>query len=402
VRILYHHRIGSKDGQAVHLEELVDALRQNGVEVSVVGPESFSRASFGHDPKLISALKALFPQPLYELLEIVYNVPVYFRLRRAWKSFRPQIIYERYNLYLLAGIWLKKRHGVPLLLEVNAPLATERAAHGGLGLRKLARTLENWVWRNADFVLPVTHVLAEHVRAAGVAPEKIVVISNAINPSRFSISSSSSNSLREKLNLTGKTILGFTGFVRDWHGLDRVIDWLARPQLRGTHLVVVGEGPAVPDLKAQAARLKISDRVLFVGLVARDAVGQFISMFDIALQPKCVEYCSPLKLFEYMALGKAIVAPDQSNIREVLDSEQSALLFDPDMPETLVTAIGRLTDDGALRERLGKAAYQMIARKGYTWTHNAQLVEELAQKALLSSERESNADRSPRAPATGF
>jgi glycosyltransferase involved in cell wall biosynthesis len=395
VRILYHHRIGSKDGQAVHLEELVDALRQRGAEVLVAGPESFARASFGHDPKLISTLKVLVPQPLYEILELVYNVPAYLRLRRAWKNFRPHIIYERYNLYLLAGIWLRRRHGVPLLLEVNAPLAAERAIHGGLGLRKLAWALERWVWRNADFVLPVTHVLAEHVRAAGVAPEKIVVVSNAINPSRFSISSSGSDLLKQKLGLTGKTILGFTGFVRDWHGLDRVVDWLARPELRSLHLVIVGEGPAVSELKAQAARLNISDRVLFAGLVDRDAVGQFVSMFDVALQPKCVDYCSPLKLFEYMALGKAIVAPDQANIREVLEAGTSALLFDPNLPETLITVVSRLAEDSALRQSLGSAAHKAIARKGYTWTHNAQTIEGLAQRALLLSGRKPASGLSP-------
>jgi hypothetical protein len=105
LKILYHHRIRSKDGQAVHLEELIGALRGLGHEVLLVGPNAFARASFGHDPKLIVGLKKFAPNILYELLELGYNVPAYVRLHRACRKFRPDFIYERYNLYTLDGTW---------------------------------------------------------------------------------------------------------------------------------------------------------------------------------------------------------------------------------------------------------------------------------------------------------
>jgi glycosyltransferase involved in cell wall biosynthesis len=385
VRILYHHRIRSRDGQAVHLEELIAALREQGNEVLLVGPESFSRASFGDEAKLLSQVKAWVPKAIYELLELGYNIPAYFKLRRAWRQFQPQCIYERHNLYVLAGIWLKKRKGIPLLLEVNAPLARERATHGGLGLKRLAGALERWVWRNADFVLPVTHILAEEIRAAGVAPEKIVVICNAIDRKTFDSEKIDRDQAKHTLGLTGKTVLGFTGFVRDWHGLDSIISALAGPGLSDTHLVVAGDGPALPSLKAQAEQLKVADRVLFAGLVDRDRIGPFISSFDIALQPKCVEYSSPLKLFEYMALGKAIVAPDQPNIREILSSEENCLLYDPSQPNALIAAIVRLVLDPALRQRLGTSASETIDRRGLTWRENADRVTMLARRASESS-----------------
>src|SRR5258708_901759 len=229
-----------------------------------------------------------------------------------------------------------------MLLEINAPLARGRAAFGGLGLPLLARRLEQYVWRSADFALPVTHVLAQEIRAAGVQPERLVVIPNGIDPKRFALAQDS-EAAKAALGLSGKLVLGFTGFMRDWHGLSDVLDWMAGPDVpQHVHLLLIGDGPALSGLKAQAARLNLADRVTFAGLVDRDMVARMVAVFDIALQPKSVEYASPLKLFEYMALGKAIVAPDQANIREVLEPGVSGLLFDPARASSMTAAIARL------------------------------------------------------------
>jgi len=379
VKILYHHRIRSKDGQAVHVEELIAALRGLGHQVVIVGPESFARASFGHDPKLLGLVKKLLPKAIYEVLELGYNVPAYRRLYRAWRKEKPDILYERCNLYLLAGAWLKKRTGIKMLLEINAPLAKERAAFGGLGLKLLARRLEQYVWRSADFALPVTNVLAQEIRVAGVQPEKIVVIPNGIDPERFA-EAQNSETAKSALGLSGRLILGFTGFMRDWHGLSEVLDWMAgAPVPKHIHLLLVGDGPALDGLKALEARLNLADRVTFAGLVDRDMVAKMVAVFDIALQPKSVEYASPLKLFEYMALGKAIVAPDQPNIREVLHADVSGLLFDPAEPASMTAAIARLAQDDGLRARLGAGARNAIEERGYTWKENARRVSALAR-----------------------
>ena len=93
--------------------------------------------------------------------------------------------------------------------------------------------------------------------------------------------------------------------------------------------------------------------------------------FDIALQPSAVPYASPLKIFEYMACGRAIVAPDQPNIREILSSGKTALLFDPEDRGALWRAISCLADDHRLREQLGSSARQALDVAGYTWRCNA-------------------------------
>jgi glycosyltransferase involved in cell wall biosynthesis len=380
VKIIFHHRIRSKDGQAVHMEEMIAAFRALGHQVLLVGPTDFANSKFGHNPAGLARIKSLIPRAVYELLELGYNFPAYFRLRRAWRTFQPDLIYERHNLYFLAGTLLKKAKGVPLVLEVNAPLARERAEHGGLGLPSLAARLERKVWKNASITLPVTHVLARELQSSGVDCAKTEVVCNAIDPLKFFRDDARSATAKSALNLAGKVVLGFTGFVREWHGLDTIVGALTQPQFANAHLVIVGDGPSIPSLKAQARHIGVEDMVTFAGLVGREDIGRFVAAYDIALQPKCVEYASPLKLFEYMALGKAIAAPDQPNIREILNDGESALLFDPERHEDMLNRLIRLISDAPLRAKLGAAAANLIAIRGYTWRENAARVAALGER----------------------
>jgi glycosyltransferase involved in cell wall biosynthesis len=167
-------------------------------------------------------------------------------------------------------------------------------------------------------------------------------------------------------------VLGFTGFVRDWHGLDKVITMIADdPPESSRHLLVVGDGPARAALEAQARALNIQHRVSFTGVIGRDEVARYVAAFDIALQPAVVEYASPLKLFEYLALGKAIIGPAQPNLMEILTDGQNAVLFDPKAADGMAGAIGKLSADVALRERMGENARKTISDKRLTWRENA-------------------------------
>jgi glycosyltransferase involved in cell wall biosynthesis len=382
MRVLYHHRTASKDGQAVHIEELIQALRALGHEVRVVGPradDGQGGQAMGEDVGWVHKLRAALPKAVYELLELGYSALSYWRLAAAAREFKPDLIYERYNLFLLSGLLLKWRTGLPLFLEVNAPLVDERQQHsGGLGLPRLARWAEDRVWRGADVVLPVTQVLASQIQARGVPASRTVVIPNGINEAHFAQAPAPA-AARAALGWPDALVLGFTGFVRDWHGVDRVLHWLAGPEApANARLLVVGDGPARSDLEALARQLGIEARVRFTGVVPRDQVPVYVAAFDIALQPAVVAYASPLKLFEYLALGKAIVAPRRPNIEEVLSDGVNALLFDGDSPGALEAALTRLCRDEALRMRVAAGAASSIRRLGLTWRNNAQRVADLA------------------------
>ena len=380
MKILYHHRTRSKDGQYVHIEEMIRALRQLGHEVIVVAPPSAETESFGSDAGMVAWLKRSLPQFVYEIMELAYSLVAYRRLAKAVREHRPDCLYERYNLFLPAGIWLKRKYKLPMLLEVNAPIFEERARYDGLALKGLARWSQAYTWKAADYVLPVTGVLGDIVASYGVPRERIVVIPNGINTSQFS-GAPEMQAAKAALGLEGKIVLGFTGFVRDWHGLDKVISMIANdPPESRRHLLVVGDGPARAALEAQADALGIRERVSFTGVIARDEVARYVAAFDIALQPAVVEYASPLKLFEYLALGKAIIGPAQPNLMEILTDGQNAVLFDPKAADGMAGAISKLTTDAALRQHVGENARKTISDKQLTWSENAVRAVELFKR----------------------
>jgi len=380
MKILYHHRTRSKDGQYVHIEEMIRALRQLGHEVIVVAPPSAETEDFGSDAGMVAWLKRSIPKWMYELMELAYSLVAYRRLVRAVREHQPDCLYERYNLFLPAGIWLKRKFGLPMLLEVNAPIFEERTRYDGLALKGLARWSQSYTWKAADYVLPVTQVLGDIVASYGVPRERIVVIPNGINASQFS-EAPENRAAKAALGLEGNIVLGFTGFVRDWHGLDKVIAMIADdPPESSRHLLVVGDGPARAALEAQARALNIQHRVSFTGVIGRDEVARYVAAFDIALQPAVVEYASPLKLFEYLALGKAIIGPAQPNLMEILTDGQNAVLFDPKAADGMAAAIGKLSADVALRERMGENARKTISDKRLTWRENALRAVELFKR----------------------
>ncbi len=386
MRILYHHRTASKDGQAVHIEEMIEALRSEGHEVRVVAPGG-SVATIGATSNLsrggqmgggvdwVRRLKAILPKAIYELMELAYSLVAYRKLLVAAREFRPDVIYERYNLFLLAGILVKRRLGLPLLLEVNSPLVLERSRHGGgLAMVRLALWAEGTAWRGADKVLPVTRVLAGYVQAYGVPVDRIEVIPNGINRAHFAHAPGPQEA-KARLGMQGRLVLGFTGFVRDWHGVDRIVEWMSTAQApKNIHLLVVGDGPVREALEQQALCLGLADRVTFTGVIHRDQVPAHVAAFDVALQPAVTEYASPLKLMEYLVLGKAVVAPRTPNLLEILTDELNALMFDEVISGSFEHALTRICTSSELRAKLSQGAFDTIERLNLTWLGNAKRV----------------------------
>ena len=379
MRILFHHRIGSRDGQSVHMEEMIAALRRQGHEVILVGPAAFAATRFGASNAVIDRIKRWMPAALFELLEVAYNVKAFASLFRAVRAFRPDVIYERFSLFLFAGIWVRRLTGVPILLEVNAPLYEERAENDGLRLHWLGRWAQQLIWSGVDHVLPVTGVLGKVIQGYGVSPARITVIPNGVNPERFGAAPDSS-AANAALGVPGRLVLGFTGFIRGWNAVHRMIEFVSRhrsgPDL---HILVVGDGPARESLQAHAREQGVADRLTITGIVERDDVARYVAAFDIAVLPGVTPYSSPLKLFEYLRMGRAIVAPDMENIREILTDEQDALLFDPDREGALEQTLLHLCNDKMLRNRIGDAAQRIIPTKLLIWDCNAQKVAVIAE-----------------------
>lgn len=383
LRILYHHRTAASDGMRVHIDEVIKALRDRGNLVEVVGPAADGAGGKSKLEGLADFLRRLLPASVFELLELAYNISAYRQMTRAVRAFQPDILYERYNLYLLAGLRLRQRYGLPMILEVNSPLAEERAAFGNLRLRALAERCETALWRGADAVLPVTQVLADMVARKRETDAGIQVVPNGALL-ETAATATDIEKLRAQFGLKpGNVVMGFVGFVRAWHGVGWALDALAwLPD--NTHLLIVGDGPGLPALEARAAQLGIKDRVHFAGRVPHRQIPAHIELFDIALQTAAIAYASPLKLFEYMAHGRAIIAPDQPNIREILDDNVNAVLFEADSELSFRAALIRLCTDATLRQQVGQQARRTVEERPLTWANNAARIQSLGN-ALLAA-----------------
>jgi glycosyltransferase involved in cell wall biosynthesis len=255
---------------------------------------------------------------------------------------------------------------------------------GTLVLRRFARWCERTVWRGADVVLAVSDVLGQHIQEVCGSDVKIHIVPNGVDLDRFT-TAAASTAIKKRLGLERAIVLGFSGFARSWHGLEWAVDALTELP-SNVRLVIVGDGPAMPALLDQARACGVEARVHALGQIRHEDIAAYMGTFDIALQPRAVAYASPLKLFEYMALGRPIVAPDQPNVREILTHEESALLFAPDDKRSFVEALKRLCQDATLRSRLGRAARETVEERQYSWANNAARVEAIATSLIKKSD----------------
>lgn len=395
MKILYHHRTRAGDAQGIHIAEIQRAFRNRGhevVEVALVEAGAEARADEkGGSAKglagIASRLAGALPLPAREAMELAYNAVAYRRLSKAIRSLRPDFVYERYAANTFAGLAAARRHGVPFVLEVNAPLALEKAEHDGLFFKRLTRSVERRLCSQADVTIAVTRVLAGILEDEGVPQGKIVVMPNGVRR-EFGVGADG-EAFRRRLGIPRDAVVaGFVGWFRAWHGLERMLEAAASREWReaGIHLVLAGDGPAMPALRAMHAELGLKDRVHLCGTVPRDEVESALASFDIAVQPAVTPYACPMKVIEYMAAGLAIVAPGSDNVRELLVPGETALLCSggqyPPMPsmEDLRDGVLRLARDPELRRRLGAAARGALLERGYLWEENARRVEELVAR----------------------
>ncbi|NUP95734.1 MAG: glycosyltransferase family 4 protein [Planctomycetaceae bacterium] len=394
MRILYHHRTSAGDGQGVHIRSLQRAFRELGHEVFEVSLVASDAETKPKEPQKQGSggwnVMARLPRFARELAEYAYTSFGRPKIIAAANRHEPDFIYERYAFGNGAGVAAAQRLGLPLVLEVNSPMVLELSRTRGLSFPGTARRMEDWIWKSADRVCVVTQVLGDMVAERGVERSRIFVTPNGVHPEAYDYASDARECARTALGLgpeaTGP-VLGFVGFYREWHRLDLVLAALARPELASARLVLVGEGPAHEALVAQAATLGISERIHFAGPRPHDSIPALLPAFDLALVPAINPYASPLKLFEYMAAGLASIAPDQPNLREVLEQDRNALLVTPGDGESLRAALERLVNDVHLRERLGARARADVLERDLTWRGNARRVIEVATELVAERRR---------------
>lgn len=288
---------------------------------------------------------------------------------------RVDFIYERLSLWSDVGTRLARATGLPLVLEVNAPLAEEARQYRTLHDTCLALAVERAQLAAATAIAVVSDALAKYVIMAGARPERVRVVPNGIDPAHFH-PAVRGGSVHAAYGLQGRTIVGFAGRPRPWHDIDTLLAAFA--MLRATdpqmHLLLVGEMPA--QLPGRLEELGLAAATTLTGPVPHEDVPRHIAAMDVAVSthlPLEHFYFSPLKLFEYLACGVPVVTADIGQPAEIIRDGETGYLYPPGDAAALAAAIRRLLDDPAQARAVAwQGAAEVLSR--YTWQHNAEAV----------------------------
>ncbi len=394
--------LGGKGG-AIHIRSMVAAFARAGHQVVLAAPRSTQSAweapaplagQFVQIPVSEAASETLHSVDTYmarmgaegslprDVLRMIYDLELEAALLRLFEKRQPDCIYTRAALFSTAALALARKTGRPLLVELNAPLAAEQAQYRGGALSDLALQAERQLLSQADAVIVVSPPLREHAIALGVAPERVHVFPNGIDPTEFCPGKRDAE-LRRRLGLGEGPVLGFVGGLRPWHGVEVLPELLARVNVRHpqAQLLIVGDGPMRGQLEEALEKRGLRDRAVLTGLLSHDGMPAVIRQFDVALAPypdlDHGFYFSPLKLFEYMGCGVPVAAPRCGQIGEVLRDGETGLLYSAGNLDELAGACDRLLADPELRHQLGAAAARE-ARENYVWDRNAARAAELA------------------------
>jgi glycosyltransferase involved in cell wall biosynthesis len=329
--------LGNK-GASVHVRSLTSAMCRLGHRVTLVA----RRSDEGNPPPRVDRIERLRKEPS----------DATDQLEQLIREERPDVVIERYSLQSGPGHVATRRCGVPLMLEVNAPLAQEATRHRGLD-DPAAETRERETLRAADRIQVVSSGLLRYVRA--VALELPVAwIPNGANVDEFRAASATAPT-----NLSGRLVVGFVGSMRPWHGVDRLLEAFAcaRPRYRRATLVLVGAGPQDAQLIERANRPDLRGGVVWTGQVAHARVPSLIATFDVAVAPYLTDedfYFSPLKVVEYLAAGKPVIYSDQGDLGTLVGP--AGLSYAPGSVRELADRLVQVLDDAQLRKDLAASA----------------------------------------------
>ena len=372
MKILYHHRTLADGAEGIHILEMIEAFRAEGHEVIVQAMAHGESRGSGHEG-FFKRLKASLPKGVFELAAAASSIVDYVTFGRALRKHRPDFVYKRHALNDVGVVLASRHHGVPLLLEVNRLYASDQHTRfEQLRFRRFSRFLERVAVTTASVVAAVSTPLAGHVRELSKQRANVMVLPNGANPDLFRPRADLRANMREELAWRDSVIVGWAGILREWHGVELLIRAVAR--VPGLKLLIIGDGPDRGRLDNVIQSLNLGDRVMFTGRVSHADVMRYIGAVDVAVSSADrTGIASPMKLLEYMAMERATVAPRSRNIEDLIDDGVDGLLFEPDSEDALVAVLRRLSQDEALRERLGRQARLKVVHVR-NWQRNAEIV----------------------------
>lgn len=399
MRVLYLHRTQGRGVEAVHIRGMADAMREAGHEVRVVGPpdtDPYATAAPASAPGPAARFARRAPELLFELAEIAYDRRLAARLAEQGRTFKPDLLYERYAFFGRAGGGFARRRGIPQVLEVNYTCADPLVRRRSGLMMPLSRRAEAGSFRAATLLAPVSSRLEARILHHGIGGEKVLVTPNAVSRSWWEAAAAVTPRPLDALP-AGEPVVGFVGGFFPWHGVDRLVEAFRRCRELGLpgSLLLVGDGPERQAIEAQLAAAGLGDRALLPGAVDHAELSAWIAAMSICVMPHSNDYGSPMKIFEYMGQGRAVLAPDLPPLRDVIEDGRSGRLFAAastgDPVEPLRVGLAELLADAPLRKALAAAGRARVGER-HTWRENWRRIASVLDRA---EEAAPSADEEP-------
>jgi glycosyltransferase involved in cell wall biosynthesis len=365
-------------GAASHIKGVVEGLETLGVQVQIISNDLI--AGLNHPDERFEMIP---PQPRggTRALFDIHNNLVFTRgamplIERA----DPDFIYQRYARFSWAGVGAALRTKRPLLLEYNGSEVWVGKHWDRIGSLDLLERYERLNLDAAARIFVVSEVERRNLEVRGVNPEKIVVNPNGVDVERFRPGVGGVAARRELGIRDDEVLAGFVGTFGPWHGVEKLAAAIKLiPPNLPVRFLLVGSGSLHGQVEQQLENEVQAGRVIFTGAVGHERVPKLLDACDLLVAPHVPLadgsefFGSPTKIFEYMAMGKGIVASRLGQIGEVLVDRETALLVEPGNVDELTSAMLELIESEALRVSLG-AKVRGVAERKHTWVHNARRV----------------------------
>lgn len=354
-------------GAQSHVEGVIGGLQDLGVEVVCITASPIIAAGRS-SPEFVGLEFPVEANVYKEFVPALLSRSLTDQLKEIELG-RVDAVYARHSLFNIAGIELAARTNVPFILEANGVETKFRSEYDSIRFRQAARRMEREMFHHSSLVIAVSERVREDILR--LAPRaNVIVVPNGVDRVLFDIKPSEAMLQRRALGLGDREVLiGFFGRFYAWHGMETLSS--AAPAIlsarSNVHLLLVGSGPHREMV--ERATKSWESRVHVTGIIAHGLVPPLMQACDILVSPHSPKegfVGSPMKIFEYLMSGGAVVASDLEQIGQVIDHGKTGLLFPPGDSEAFVEAILRLVDDWDFRRRLSHAA-RKDALTRHTW-----------------------------------
>lgn len=291
-----------------------------------------------------------------------------------------KIVWERHDLFPGPGRRLADEYSVPLVTSVEA-LAVWEAQKWGVNRPLWGKWLEKNVeaksLKASDLICCVSHEIKEKVISMGIDSKKVIVTPNRVDANLFH-PEIEGYEIETKYGLKGKRVLGWTGSFRSFHALDNIVQAFEKVHKRfpDTVLMLVGDGAEKEKIELMVKELKLTNSVILPGRQAFVDIPKYVSNFHISLvSARSAEgfHYSPLKLREYLAAGKAVIAPRAGDLQKVFKEDVEIVLYEAGDYNSLAQKMTELLENPEKHKELTKNANLWFDREG-SWTHELRRV----------------------------